>query len=340
MSFSRRTKYVIVGVSCLAAVSAWAGVGRAAPPDPAPGATANAANTAKLFAKVAGADPGIFGTNLEGAAFDSRGHFYFVNTTAPGKQPKLMSLNLTTRKLTTLYSRPGSMLNCIGFAPNGDMYLCDLKGKRIVRYDPATKQLINVLTSVNGTSFIPDDITIDRSGNMYISDYQGTPTDPAGRILLRPAKGNAQVLLTGVAHPNGIVLNPQQTALWIDQDLSGTLDHVAEQPSSPAATTPTVTLHHAAYLSLGTNAYTDSLTIDGRGNIYMAVYGAREVLEFNPDGTQIGRVTFPAYAPKVTHVAIEPGTRHAFATASGPHGGYIFTFQALAPAPAGLPNGG
>jgi hypothetical protein len=39
-------------------------------------------------------------------------------------------------------------------------------------------------------------------------------------------------------------------------------------------------------------------------------------------------------------VAIEPGTNRAFATASGPGGGYIYTFQALAAAPAGAPNGG
>ena len=71
-----------------------------------------------------------------------------------------------------------------------------------------------------------------------------------------------------------------------------------------------------------------------------AVYGAGEVLKFSPAGVQIGRVTLPAAAPHVTHVAIEPGTRHAYVTASGPGGGYIYTFQALAAAPAGLPNGG
>lgn len=72
----------------------------------------------------------------------------------------------------------------------------------------------------------------------------------------------------------------------------------------------------------------------------MAVYGGAEVLEFNPEGIQVGRVVFPSSAPRVTHVAIKPGTRQAFVTASGPGGGYIYTFQALAAAPAGLPNGG
>jgi len=144
----------------------------------------------------------------------------------------------------------------------------------------------------------------------------------------------------GLSHPNGIAFTADQSALWIDQDLSGTLDHVAQQFSSPASTTLVPTVHTASYLSLGANAYTDSLTVDGAGNIYMGVYGASEVLEFNPDGIQIGRVVFPSSVPRVTHVAIQPGTRNAFATASGPGGGYIYTFQALAPAPANTPNGG
>ncbi|HEY3734769.1 MAG TPA: SMP-30/gluconolactonase/LRE family protein [Streptosporangiaceae bacterium] len=346
-----RTKCLIVAITSLAAGSLWVGISQAAPRSVGAGvASAEVAGSsashvvaAQLFAKVAGPDPGPFGTSLEGAAFNSHGDFYFVNTTAPRGRPKLMSLDLTTRKVSHLYTDAHSMLNCIGFAPDGAMDLCDIKGQRVVRFNPVTKRLVNVLTSVGKSSFVPDDLTIDRSGNMYIADYQGTPTSPTGRILLLPADGKAdkaQVVLAGLAHPNGIVLAHGQTSLWIDEDLSGTLDHVAEQFSSPAAKAPTVTLHTAAYLNLGANAYTDSLTTDGRGNVYMAVYGAGEVIEFNPDGIQIGRVVFPRSAPRVTHVAIEPGTRRAFVTASGPGGGYIYTFPALAAAPAGVPNGG
>jgi lactonase len=343
MSLSSRTKWLAGAVTCVVAGSLVAGISAAssarAAGDPA---TDAGSTTAQLFATVAGPDPGVFGTNLEGAAFDSHGHFYFVNTTAPAGQPKLMMLDLNTRKATSLYTDSASMLNCVGFGPDGTMYLCDLKG-RIARYDPATKQLTDYLTKVGGTSqtsFVPDDLTIDAAGDMYIGDYQGTPTDPTGRILLHGTDNTFQPILTGVAHPNGIVLAADQKSLWIDEDLSGTLDHVAEGLSSPAATVPAVTLHHSAYLSLGSDAYTDSLTVDGNGNVYMAVYGAGEVLEFNPSGIQIGRVAFPPSAPNVTHVAIQPGTRHAYATASGPGGGYIFTFQALAPAPAGAANGG
>jgi lactonase len=342
MIISMRGKCLIAAAACVAGGSLWAGVGQAAPlAGRAAGTTrtGSGVSRAQLFAAVAPPVSGPFGASLEGAAFSSKGQFYFVNATAPAGQPKLLTLNLTTRQATGLYTDSASVLNCIGFAPDGTLYVCDLKG-RIARYDPATRQLANVLTSVGGTRFYPNDIAVSSSGDMYISDYQGTPTDPAGRILLRLASGTSEVALSGLAHPNGIVLTPDQAALWVDEDLSGTLDHVAQQLSSPASATPAATLHTASYLSLGANAYADSLTVDGAGNIYMAVYGGAEVLEFSPDGTQVGRVVFPASAPKVTHVAIEPGTRNAFVTTAGPDGGYIYTFQALAAAPAGQPNGG
>jgi hypothetical protein len=56
-------------------------------------------------------------------------------------------------------------------------------------------------------------------------------------------------------------------------------------------------------------------------------------------GIEVGRVVIPGDASNVTHVAIESGTRRAFVTASGPGGGSIYAFPALAPAPAGAPNG-
>lgn len=341
-------RLMVVGITCVAAASLGAGVSLGASQSTQTGdgdvaGPASHVAYARLFATVDPADPGGFGTNLEGAAFNSKGQLYFVDTTAPTGQRMLMSLDLHTRKVTDLYHNgphADSMLNCIGFAPDGTMYVCDIKDQRIASYDPATGQLTDVLTQVDGTSFVPDDITLDPQGDMYIADYQGTPTDPTGRILVREANGASAVALTGLSHPNGIVFAPDHSAVWIDEDLSGTLDHVAPQPSSPAATTEPVTLHTASYLSLGTNAYTDSLTVDGAGNVYMAVYGGAEVLEFNSDGIQVGRVVFPGSAPKVTHVAIQPGTRDAYATASGPDGGYIYTFQALAAAPANTPNGG
>lgn len=353
-----RTRYTVAAAAgaCLVAALLWTatGSGRASPlaprrtsaadssaavPSPPWGAT-HRVLTARFFAKVAGPEPGPFGTNLEGASFDRQGRLYFVNTTAPAGAAKIMTLNLATRKVTSLYTDSSSQLNCLVFDRSGTMFLCDLKGGRVVRFNASSRTLSTVLDRAGHSSLIPDDLAIDQAGDMYIADYRGTPTAPAGRIVLRQADGTASVVVTGLAHPNGLVFTPDEHALWVTEDLPAKLDQVAEQLSSPAATTPAPTVHTADYLNLGADAYADSLTTDGAGNVYMAVYGGREVVIFSPAGIQIGRVELPASAPRVTHVAIKPGTSDAFVTASGPGGGYIYTFTALAPAPAGSPNGG
>jgi lactonase len=332
-----RTRWWVAGAVCVVAASSWVGVGQAATQ---PGAPQHQPGTtqAQLFATVTGVDPGPLGTGLEGAAFDAKGNFYFVDTEAAAGKPKLMSLDLGTRAVSTLYSDNTSMLNCIGFAPDGTMYLCDLRGK-VDSFDKATGTLTDVLDNVDGAPIVPDDLAVAPNGDVYFADYQGTPKAPPGGIV-KLSGGKADTELSGLVHPNGIVFAPDYSGLWIDQDLAGTLDHVAYQFPNPANLTPTPIPHAASYLSLGANAYADSLTVDGAGNIYLAVYGGGEVFEFNPQGLQTGKVIFPASAPNVTHVAIQPGTRRAFVTASGPGGGYVYTFPALAPAPANTPNGG
>lgn len=328
-----RRPWLVAGAVAVVAASLWVGVSQAAPQQHQPGNT-----QAQLFATVTGVDPGPLGTGLEGAAFDAKGNFYFVDTEAAPGAPKLMTLDLATRKPSTLYTDNTSMLNCIGVAPDGTMYLCDLRGK-VDTLNRAAGTLTDVLDNLGGTPIVPDDLAVAPNGDVYLADYQGTPGDPPGRII-KLSGGAATLQLSGLSHPNGIVFTPDYSGLWIDQDLGNTLDHVAYQFRNPANLAPTPIPHTASYLSLGANAYTDSLTVDGAGNVYLAVYGAGAVLEFNPQGIQIGKVSFPASAPNVTHVAIQPGTRRAFVTASGPGGGYIYTFQALAAAPTGMPNGG
>ena len=338
MKLSMRRPWLVAGAVAVVAASLWVGVSQAATQPDArqhqPGST-----QAQLFATVTGVDPGPLGTGLEGAAFDANGRFYFVDTEAAPGAPKLMTLDLATRKPSTVYTDQTSMLNCVGFAQDGTLYLCDLKG-RVDTLNRATGTLTDVLDGTSGLGpIVPDDLAVAPNGDVYIADYQGTPDDPPGRILTLSG-GRSATDLSGLSHPNGIAFTPDYSGLWIDQDLTNTLDHVAYQFRNPANLTPTPIPHTASYLSLGANAYTDSLTVDGAGNVYLAVYGAGEVLEFDQQGRRIGTVTFPPSAPNVTHVAIQPGTRRALVTASGPGGGYIYTFQALAAAPSGQPNGG
>ncbi|MBS1881672.1 MAG: SMP-30/gluconolactonase/LRE family protein [Actinobacteria bacterium] len=280
------------------------------------------------MAKVAGADPPSafsYGTNLEGAAFDAHGDLYFVDTTAPAGQPKILRLNVATKKLTDLYTDRTSAFTGLAFSPKGGIYLCDLGGGRVVRYHPASHSVSPV--PVRGVGAIaPDDLAFDRAGDMYITDYQGTPNSPTGRVIRRAPNGSAGVLLNGLAEPNGIALTPDESALWLSEDLANRVDYV----SLSAFGTGAAVLHVAQYLDIGAAAYADSITVDQEGNAYEAIWNAGEVLIYSPAGMVIGKVSLPKSAPWTTHVAIKPGTRQAYVTTAGPGGGYVYRFKALA----------
>jgi sugar lactone lactonase YvrE len=103
-----------------------------------------------------------------------------------------MTLDLATRKVTSLYTDSSSMLDCLVFDHDGTMYLCDIKGERVVRFNPSSRTLTTVLDRVGNSSLIPDDLAIDQAGDMYIADYRGTATAPTGRIVLRQANAAAR----------------------------------------------------------------------------------------------------------------------------------------------------
>ena len=295
--------------------------------------------TAHFFAKVAKADPPSvysYGTNLEGASFDRRGNFYFVNTTAQSGEPKIMRLSLRTKKVSSLFTNAASAFTCVVFAPSGAIYVCDLGTGTVYKFNEAQRSLSPVLKDVDGTGVAPDDLAIAPDGTLDVTDYQGTPTNPVGRVISVRPNGAVKVVVSGLAEPNGIAFAAGGKALWLSEDLMNRLDLLALSPFGA----PTPALHVAQYLPLGAYQYADSITTDGAGHAYEAIWNGAEVLIYNADGRTIGRVVLPQRARWVTHVAIKPGTRRGFITTAGPGGGYIYTFRALAAATPDQPNGG
>jgi lactonase len=317
-------------LAALGALS-WVGVGNALADTTMHPAHASA----HLVDKVADDGTGPAGTSLEGASFNGRNdELYFADTTAATGAPKLLALNLATAQLTDLYTDSSSALNCIVFRPSGIAYICDLGGHRIARFNPPTRRATFLHTNVKGQPIIPDDLTFNRRGDMYITDYRGSRRQASGSIVERTPSGALHVLVAHLVHPNGIALSPDGHTLWTDEDLLGKLVKITLSPRG-APRTQTLSVP-----GIQPREYTDSLTTDSAGNIYMAVYGGDRVDVFDPAGRLERVVRVPASVPRVSHVAIKPGTRHAYLTTAGPSGGYIYTFRALAPAPAYEPNGG
>ena len=78
----------------------------------------------------------------------------------------------------------------------------------------------------------------------------------------------------------------------------------------------------------------DSIAVDADGNLYVGLHSRPEILVHDTDGALLRTISVPEDdAPglgSATNIAIEPGTTNAYATISGPDGGFVYRFDALA----------
>jgi lactonase len=74
--------------------------------------------------------------------------------------------------------------------------------------------------------------------------------------------------------------------------------------------------------------------VDSDGNLYQGLHGRPAMAVYDRHGERLATVEVPARAAagleSATNVAITPGGTKAYMTVSGPAGGYLYAFDALA----------
>ncbi|MEU8133477.1 SMP-30/gluconolactonase/LRE family protein [Streptodolium elevatio] len=298
---------------------------------------------AELVSKVAPLDPpSPFGhlTVLEGPAFGPDGRLYFVNLTGAPGQPKILKFDLPTKAVTPVHADATSGYSSLQFSPaDGKIYATDFHNGEIDRLNPDGSGFETVFAGpVAGRPMVPDDIAFDKAGNMYITDYHGTPWSPTGRVVRLDADGTDPIVLQdGLSGPNGITFTPDFTGVWVSEYSLGRENHFALAPDGKSFTDGRVGMS----ANIGLHGF-DSNTVDAAGNVYQVVIGTDKILVWNQKGDLIATVVVP-YPQNgkrlVSNLAIKPGTNTAYVTVGGDDGGYIYRFRTLAP---GIPqsNGG
>jgi lactonase len=288
------------------------------------------AQVAPVDAPILGAGP--LGTVLEGPAFGPDGLLYFVRSTAPPGQPKIIAFDPAALHSRTVYTDDHSVFSSVQFSPvDGRMYVTDFTGA-IDRLNPDGSGFTTVVSGpVLGSSMVADDMTFDRSGAMFVADMRGTPWSPVGRIIrFDPDGSNPTLLQGGLASPNGISFTPDFSALWVSEYTGGRADYF---PLSADHTTVGAG-HIGMHASVG-QAQLDSNAVDTAGNIYQCVFGGGEVLVWAPDGSLVAKIVVPQTLPNddllTTNLAIKPGTRDGYLVVGGHSGGFIYSFKSLAP---------
>ena len=277
----------------------------------------------------------LYQSILEGPVFGPDGALYLTDVAAPAGDPKVVRIDMETKEITPVHTDETSIYSSAQFSPaDGKLYLTDFTG-RVERMNADGSEVETILEGqVEGQPMVADDIAFDLSGNMYLTDFVGTPWNSTGRVIRINADGTSPTVIQGgLARPNGIAFTPDYSRLWVNEGTANRVSNFALSADGTAVVDSFIGMTIDNGLVADRPAVVralDSITVDADGNIYQAVHGAGEILVWNQAGQRVATVKLEE--PDVTNVAIKPGTREAYATTAGEDGGYVYEFEALAEA--------
>ncbi|MFE6702455.1 SMP-30/gluconolactonase/LRE family protein [Streptomyces sp. NPDC057718] len=270
-------------------------------------------------------------TLLEGPVFGESGDLFVVDVTAPEGKPKVIRVDLAKKTSRAFHTDGEGAYTSAQFSPyDGRLYLSDFAHGEVVSLAPEGGDARTFFSGeVDGARMNPDDIAFDQQGNLYVSDSRGLSEGAAhGRVVRIDREGaEATVLAEDLAAPNGISFDADHRGLWFSELTENRISYLRLDAKGG------VTSRHTAIRVNGGIAQTDSIAVDADGNLYQGLHGRAAMAVYDRHGERLATVELPPRAEgleSATNVAITPGGTKAYMTVSGPAGGYLYTFEALA----------
>ncbi|WP_406154009.1 SMP-30/gluconolactonase/LRE family protein [Streptomyces anulatus] len=270
-------------------------------------------------------------TLLEGPVFGEDGGLFVVDVTAPEGKPKVIRVDVARKTSRAVHTDGAGAYTSAQFSPyDGRLYLSDFAHGEIVTLAPGGGDVRTFFSGeVDGARMNPDDIAFDREGNLYISDSRGLSEGKAhGRVVRIDREGGEATVLAGdLAAPNGVSFDADYRGLWFSELTENRISYLRLDGQGG------VTSRHTAIRVDGGLAQTDSIAVDADGNLYQGLHGRAAMAVYDRHGERLATVELPSRAEgleSATNVAITPGGTKAYMTVSGPAGGYLYSFDALA----------
>ncbi|MFE6164392.1 SMP-30/gluconolactonase/LRE family protein [Streptomyces sp. NPDC056486] len=270
-------------------------------------------------------------TLLEGPTFGKDGDLYVVDVTAPEGKPKVMRVDVEKKTSRAVHTDGRGAYTSAQFSPkDGRLYLTDYAHGEVVSLAPDGSDPRTFFSGkVDGAQMNPDDIAFDKEGNLYVSDSRGlSEGEEHGRVVRIDRDGKkATVLAEDLASTNGISFDVDYRGLWISELTQNRISYLLLHAKGGVAS------RHTAVRVDGGIAQTDSIAVDADGNLYQGLHGRPAMAVYDKHGERLATVEVPGSATgleSATNVAIAPGGKKAYMTVSGPGGGYLYTFDALA----------
>lgn len=271
------------------------------------------------------------GTLLEGPAFGEDGLLYVVDVMAPPGAPKVLRVRLDDATTEAVYTDDTGAYTSAQFSPaDGRLYLTDiLTGSILSTTSDGEDPRVLFTGDVDGTPMLPDDIAFDSDGTLFVSDTRGMDGpgwETPGRVVRISTDGVATVLASDLPSPNGIVLDEDETGLWVSQYNANRIDYLGLDEER----TRVVSAYPAIHVDAG-RARVDSTAVDADGNVYQAFHDKPAIEVYSRTGEHLQTVSVADDGlESATNIAIAPGTTDGVITVSGPAGGWVYSFDALA----------
>lgn len=161
------------------------------------------------------------GSLLEGPSFDREGNFWCVDI-QNGRV-----FRLSAKGEFHVVAEYDGWPNGLKFHRDGRIFIADYK-HGIMLLDPVNGKVTPFLTRVNVEPFKGvNDLFFAANGDLYFTDQGLTGLhDPTGRVFRVRPNGEVTCLLSNVPSPNGLVMNRDETALYVAATRGNCIWHV------------------------------------------------------------------------------------------------------------------